>query len=97
MALQHRLRVGVWLLEVDAPIFELFERNRYAGDGAAHESARSDDTEISVEIFDLGLARHRGGAVGSVQHVFCLGLAARGPATHNIVAPRDGANPPRPR
>src|SRR5687767_14684855 len=55
-ALQHGLRRDVGLLALDAPVFELVDRDRLAGDGAAHVGARPDDTDVRVEIFDQGLA-----------------------------------------
>ena len=65
--LQHRLRRGIGLLQVDAPVFELLERDRHAGDRAAHEGAGPHDAEIAVEIFDLGLAVHRRGAIVAIE------------------------------
>ena len=57
--LQHDLGRDIGFLQVDAPVFQLFERDRRAGDGAAHEGAGPQHAEIPVEVFDLGLAGHR--------------------------------------
>jgi hypothetical protein len=91
--LQYGLRRDVSFLQVDAPISEFFERNRQAGDRATHESAGSYDAEIAVEIFDLGLAGHRGWAIGTIEQ---LHLRRRSdylpPASGNIMALRQGRN-----
>src|SRR5262249_2714043 len=68
MSLQHGFRIDVGLLQVDAPIFQLFERDRQASYRAAHEGTRPHDAKVAVEILDLGLTRHGGRAIGSVQH-----------------------------
>jgi hypothetical protein len=39
MALRHRVWAGIGLLQIEAPVFELLERNRNAGDGAPHEGS----------------------------------------------------------
>src|SRR6266699_3205130 len=51
LALQHNLRRQIGLLQIDAPVLELFERNGGAGHGATHECARSHDPKVSIEIF----------------------------------------------
>src|SRR3954447_23643475 len=58
-ALQDGLGARIGLLPLDAPVFELLERDGDAGDGAAHEGARPHHPEIPVEIADFGLARRR--------------------------------------
>ena len=68
MPLQHGFRIDVGLLQVNASIFQLFERDRQAGHRATHEGTRPHDAKVAVEIFDLGLTRHGGRAIGSVQH-----------------------------
>ena len=73
MPLQHGLGRGIGLLQVDAPVFQLLERDRHAGHGAAHEGAGPHDAEIAVEIFDLGLAGHRRRAIESIEHVALRG------------------------
>ena len=40
MSLQNRLGRGIGFLQFNAPILELLERNRHAGDRAPHEPAR---------------------------------------------------------
>src|SRR5579871_5902884 len=67
MPLEHGFRRGVGFLAVDAPVFQLFERDTNARDGATHISARRDHAEIAVEILHLGLAVARG--TEPVQHV----------------------------
>ena len=59
MPLQHDLGRDIGFLQVDAPILQLLERDRRAGDRAAHEGARPQHAEVNVEVFDLGLAGHR--------------------------------------
>src|SRR6187431_634899 len=56
VALEGARRVGIGLLQLDAPITKLFERDGAAGDGAAHEIARAQHLHFAVEIFELGLA-----------------------------------------
>jgi hypothetical protein len=67
-SLQDRFRCGVSFLQIDAPIAKLFQRNRYAGYGAANERAWPHYTEVAVEIFDLGLAGHRRGTIRTIKH-----------------------------
>ena len=67
--LQHRLGRGIGLLQVDAPIAQLLERNRHAGHRAAHERTRPHDAEIAVEIFDIGLAGHRVRTIGAIEQL----------------------------
>jgi dienelactone hydrolase len=74
-------RVG--FLQVDAPIFQLFERNCGAGDRAAHERAGAHDPEIAVKIFELGLAAHGGRPVVSIEHAEKLLQKAVGADEHN--------------
>ena len=57
--LQYDLGRDVGFLQVDAPVFQLFKRDRRAGDGATHEGAGPQHAEIPVEVFNLGLAGHR--------------------------------------
>ena len=56
VAPQRGRRVGIGLLQLDAPIAQLVERNGAAGDGAAHEVARAQHLHFAVEILELGLA-----------------------------------------
>ena len=65
-ASEHRLGGGVGFLQLDAPIFQLVERNRLAGDRAAHEGARADDAIIAVEIAKLGLAGSKWDALETI-------------------------------
>ena len=67
--LQHRLGRRIGLLQFDAPVFQLLERDRHVGDRAAHECARPDHAEVAVEIFHLRLPRHRRRAAKAVEHV----------------------------
>jgi len=78
MSLQDGFRIGIGFLQIHAPILQLFERDRYAGHRAAHECAGPHDTEVAVEIFDLGLTCHWGSAIGSVQHVMSPHSGPRG-------------------
>src|SRR5690606_7887548 len=52
LPLQAYYRIGIGFLALDAPVFELVERDRLAGDGAAHEGAGALHLEIPVEIAD---------------------------------------------
>src|SRR5262249_13093005 len=67
-SLQDRFQRGVRFLQIDAPIAKFFQRNRYAGHGAAHERARPYHTEVAVEIFDLGLAGGWRGTICTIKH-----------------------------
>ena len=78
--LHHRLGRGIGLLELDAPVFQLLERDRHAGHGAAHEGARPHDAEIPVEKLDLGLSRHRRRAIVAVQQRYSPSLTDKTPA-----------------
>ena len=55
-ALQRSCGVDIGLLQLDAPIAQLLERNGASGDGAAHEVARRHHLHLAVEIFELGFA-----------------------------------------
>jgi hypothetical protein len=54
---EHGFGAGIGLLALHAPVFQLFERDRGAGDGATHESPGSQYPEVSIEILHLGFAR----------------------------------------
>src|SRR3954468_24957162 len=58
--LQHRLRLGIGLLQIDAPVFQLVERNAYVGDGAADIGSRRDHAKVAVEILHLRFTAARG-------------------------------------
>ena len=72
MALQHCLRRGVRLLQIDAPVAQFFQRNFSTGDGAADERAGANDTKIAVEIFDLGLAGQGSRTIGTIEQMRLL-------------------------
>ena len=55
-ALERSGRVDIGLLQLDAPIAQLLERNGAAGDGAAHEIAGRHHLHLAVEIFELRFA-----------------------------------------
>ena len=55
-ASEYCLGTGVGFLQLDAPILQLVERNRLAGDGTTHEGTRTDDAIIAVEKAKLGFA-----------------------------------------
>src|SRR6202034_4441874 len=80
VALPYRLGRGVGFLQIDAPVAQLFERNLHAGHRAAHERARPHHPKIAVEIFDVSLAGHRGGTIGTVEHVRLRLRVKLGPA-----------------
>ena len=67
--LQDHIGIGVGLLQIDAPVFELFEWDREARHRTAHERTGPHDAKITVEILDLRLARHRRGTIGSIEHI----------------------------
>ena len=54
---EHGVGAGIGLLALHAPVFELFEGNRAAGDGATHERARPDHPEVAVQVLHLRFAR----------------------------------------
>src|SRR5262245_38404854 len=56
VALERARRIGIGLLQLDAPITKLVERDGAAGDGATHEIARAQHLHFAVEIFEFGLA-----------------------------------------
>ena len=108
--LQHRLRRGIGLLQIDAPVFELLERDRHAGHRAAHKGAGAHHAEIAIEVFHLGLAAHRRGAIIAIEQrrpPFLLGGIAKeniwrfrrkpsNPAFSETEPPEKGCPPPRP-
>jgi hypothetical protein len=55
-ALERGRRVDIGLLQLDAPIAKLVERDGAAGHRAAHEVAGREHLHLAVEIFELGLA-----------------------------------------
>src|SRR5258707_12245975 len=65
-ASEHRFGAGIGLLQFDAPIFQLVERDRLAGDCAAHEGSRTDDAIIAVEIAKLGFAGSKRNALKTI-------------------------------
>src|ERR1700716_2990484 len=97
-ALQHRLGPRIGLLALDAPVFQLLERDRHPGDGAAHEGAGPQHAEITVEVADFRLPRHRT-IIEAVEHskFLCKFLSARADrgAAHaaNIMPPASQRNP----
>ena len=70
-------RIG--LLQIDAPVFQLVERDPHVGDRAAHIGSGRDHAEIAVQILHLRFAMARG--TEFIQHGRTLRLAGpRGPA-----------------
>src|SRR6185437_3059812 len=55
-ALERGGGVDISLLQLDAPIAELLERDGAPGDRAAHEIAGRHHLHLAVEIFQLGFA-----------------------------------------
>src|SRR5271154_6648955 len=49
-------RTGIGLLTVDAPIAQFVERDRLAGDGAAHEGPRTENAIVAVDKFNFRFA-----------------------------------------
>jgi len=74
MALQDRFRRSVGLLQIDAPIFQFFQRNRGTRDGAADECARAHHAKFAVEVFDFGLTGRWRGSIEPIEH-FLASLA----------------------
>jgi hypothetical protein len=68
---EHGLRAGIGFLALHAPIFEFLERDRHAGDRAAHERAWPQHPKISIQIFDLGFGGRA--RVESIEHVSLRG------------------------
>src|SRR3977135_4733700 len=67
--LQDGFRIGIGLLQIHAPIFQLLQRDRHAGHRAAYECAGPHHAEVTIEIFDLGLTRHGGSVIGSATYL----------------------------
>src|SRR3954451_6856344 len=67
LAVYHGFRRSIGLLQVDAPVLELFKRNGLPGHRATHIGAGAHHAEVAVEIFDFGLAVHRRRAVGTIE------------------------------
>src|SRR5437879_3471437 len=74
MPLQHGDRLRIGLLQVDAPVFQLVERDAGVGDGAADIGAGRDHAEIAVEILHLCFAAARGAEL--VQQDYTLRIEA---------------------
>jgi hypothetical protein len=81
-ALQDRLRIGVGLLQFNAPVFEFLERDRCAGNGAAHEGSRANDTEIAIQVFDFRLPCHRRAMVEAIEQAEGLRCGFSGASNH---------------
>src|SRR4051812_23035965 len=96
---QHRLWRRIGFLQLDTPVFQLFERDRHIGHRAAHKRARPHDAEVPVEIFHLRFPRHLRGSAKAVEHVQSpfRGAAAlfgwSGAATLNITVQPAALNP----
>ena len=99
VALQHRFGRRIGLLQFHIPVFQLFQRDRHVGDGAAHESAGPNHAEVPVEIFHLRLTGHRRRSAKAVQHVqspfrpFAALCVRSGAATQNIMVRAAALNP----
>src|SRR5262249_19085838 len=103
MPLQHRLRLGIGLLQVDAPVLQLIERDAHVSDGAADIGSRRDHAEVAVEILHLRFTAARGAEL--VQQDCVLRIAAgcsmsarstyfRKAIYHKYVVVSAPANPP---
>src|SRR5262249_60174493 len=57
--LQGRLGRRIGFLQIDAPVFELFERDRHAGYRTADKCTGPNDSEIAVERLYYRLITHR--------------------------------------
>ena len=60
MPLQHGDRLRVGLLQIDAPVFQLVERDAHLGDGAADIGSWRDHAKVAVEILHLRFTAARG-------------------------------------
>jgi hypothetical protein len=67
--LQHRLRTRIGLLQLNAPIFQFLQRNRYAGHRATYEGSRPHNAEIAVEIFDFCLPGHGRAMIEAIEQI----------------------------
>ena len=85
-ALERGRGVDIGLLQLDAPIAELIERDGAAGDGAAHEVAGRQHLHLAVEIFELGFALEAEIAFEAVHQGECSPLSNC--VRHNSVKPR---------
>lgn len=72
VASEHGVRTRVGFLQLHAPVFQFFERNRRAGDRTPYESPRLDDAEIPVEVLDLRLPGHGRRSIKTIEHVGLL-------------------------
>src|SRR6476620_3688842 len=68
IALERGSGIDIGLLQLDAPIAQILERNGAPSDGAAHEITRRHDLHLSVEISELGFALEANVAFESVHH-----------------------------
>jgi hypothetical protein len=66
-ALQDRLRRCIGFLQIDAPVFELFERDRHSGYRTAYKCTGPNDPEIAVEVLYFRLTTHRWVAIITIQ------------------------------
>jgi len=67
MTLQDRFRRRIGFLQIDAPVFELFERDWHAGYRTADKRTGPNHAEIAVEIFYFRLAIHRRVAIITIE------------------------------
>src|ERR1700726_3441281 len=67
-ASEHGFGAHVGFLALDAPVFELLERDRSSGHGAAHEGARAHHAKIPVKKPHLRFARRRRMVVEAIEH-----------------------------
>src|SRR5262245_49425400 len=56
IALEGDLGAGVGFLQFHAPVAQVGQRDRFAGDGAAHIVTGSDDLELAVKVAQPRLA-----------------------------------------
>src|SRR4029077_17657931 len=92
VALQRGSGVGIGLLQLDAPIAQLIERDGAAGHGTAHEVAGRQHLNFAVEIFELGFALEANVAFETVHQgrVTRLMIEFR---SVTIASPRGGGQP----
>jgi hypothetical protein len=67
--LQHRLRIRIGLLQLNAPIFQFLQRNRYAGHRATYKGSRPHNAEIAVEIFNFCLPGHGRAMIEAIEQI----------------------------
>jgi hypothetical protein len=69
-------QLGLWarigLLQINVPIVQILKLDRFAGYRAAHETPWAQDSELAIEIFELGFSRANRGTLVKVHGLLTL-------------------------